>query len=280
MSGEDPRLTLARGDLATSEMEGLRPASRYARPELLRLALPSAAVLTAPSAGAEQADQLIYGEHFEVLERQGDYLWGQARRDGYVGFVRADALAPAREAPTHRVSHIRTYAFAEPSIKAPASGPYSLNALVSIEAQEGPFAREQGGGWFWSEHLAPIGRFESDPAAVAERYLGAPYLWGGRDSLGLDCSGLVQQALYACGLTCPRDNDQQAALGHEVAPDALGRGDLVVWGGHIGLMLDATRLIHASGHHMAVVIEALADAVARIEARGDGGPVAYRRLQS
>jgi cell wall-associated NlpC family hydrolase len=278
VSGPDPRLTLARGDLATSAMEGVRPAARYASPELLRLALPSAAVLTAPGPGAEQADQLLYGEHFEALERQGDYLWGQARRDGYVGFVRADALATGGEAPTHRVSHIRTYAFAEPSIKAPARGPYSLNALVAIEAEEGLFAKEHGGGWFWSGHLAPIGRFETDAAAVAERYLGAPYLWGGRDSLGLDCSGLVQQALYACGLACPRDNDQQAALGRGITPQGLGRGDLVVWGGHIGMMLDATRLIHASGHHMAVVVEALEEVLARYAAKGEGLPIAYRRL--
>ena len=272
----DPRVTLARPDLAAAALEGLAPAERYAPTQALRLSRPSAPILAAPDPGAQQVDQLLYGELFDALDRQGDFLWGQARRDGYVGFAPADAFAPAEGSPpTHRVRHIRTYAFAEPSIKAAPSGPFSLNALLAIEAEEGDFAREAGGGWFWRAHLAPIGGFETDPATVAERFLGAPYLWGGRDSLGLDCSGLVQQALYACGLACPRDNDQQAALGRDAPTGQPARGDLVVWAGHIGMMLDAERLIHASGHWMAVVVEPLAAVVAR-----NGLPSAHRRLSA
>ena len=277
MNRADARLTLARPDLASSELEGIVAAACYAEPRRLRLAQPSAPVRAAPRPNAEQVDQLIHGEGFAALERQGDWLWGQARRDGYVGFVEAAALAPAGAMPTHRVGHIRTFAFAEPSIKAPACGPFSLNALVVIEAEAGDFARREGGGWFWRAHLRPIGVFETDPAGVAERFLGAPYLWGGRDSLGLDCSGLVQQALYACGLACPRDTDQQAGLGCEVAAAALARGDLVFWTGHVGMMLDGARLIHANAHHLAVAVEPLAEAAARIEA-GGGRTTALRRI--
>ena len=136
---------------------------------------------------------------------------------------------------------MRTYAFAEPSIKSAALGPFSLNALVVVRAEEGKFSRAAGGGFFWTQHLAPIGVFERDAAAVAERFLGAPYLWGGRTSVGLDCSGLVQQSLYACGRSCPRDADQQAALGREIGRAELARGDLVCWRGHIGLMLDEVK---------------------------------------
>ena len=128
------------------------------------------------------------------------------------------------------------------------------------------------------DHLAPIGAgFETDAAGVALRFLGAPYLWGGRESLGLDCSGLVQQALAACGKACPRDTDMQAGIGVAVAPGDLARGDLVFWKGHVGMMLDAERMVHANGHHMATVVEPLAEAIARIEAAGYGPPTAYRR---
>ena len=120
--------------------------------------------------------------------------------------------------------------------------------------------------------------FVPDPVAVAERFVGAPYLWGGRESLGLDCSGLVQQALFACGHACPRDSDQQQALGRAVDGGALQRGDLVFWKGHVGLMVDGERLLHANGHHMMTVIEPLAGAVARIAAAGVGEPTAYRRI--
>ncbi len=273
----DPRLTLARPDLAAASLEGIVPAERYEPARAMRVVAPVAPLHHAPDPASQRMDELIYGEAFEALAGAGDFAWGQARRDGFVGFVAAAALAPAADPPTHRVAAIRTYAFAEPSIKSAASGPFSLNALLRTEAEEGAFSRSADGVWFWSAHLAPIGRFERDPAAVAERFLGAPYLWGGRTSVGLDCSALVQQALYACGRACPRDADLQLAEGHEIARAEAGRGDLVGWRGHIGMLLDAARLIHANAHHMAVVIEPLDEAIARVEALGRG-PVVFRRL--
>jgi cell wall-associated NlpC family hydrolase len=195
-----------------------------------------------------------------------------------MGYVEAACLAPTGLAPTHRIAAIRTYAFAEPSIKSRALGPFSINSLAHVEAQHGRLAKLAGSGWVTVEHLAPVGEFEDDVAAVAERFVGAPYLWGGRESLGLDCSGLVQQALFACGRACPRDTDQQQAMGEAIAPADFGRGDLVFWRGHVAMGVDAERIVHANGHHMATVIEPLADAIARIAAAGVGEPTAYRRV--
>jgi cell wall-associated NlpC family hydrolase len=273
----DPRITPARPDLASRALEGLVRATAYADPKTLAAIVPALAIRAAPRADAEQVDQLLFGERFEVLEEAAGFAWGQARRDGYVGFVERIGLAEAA-APTHRVSALRTYAFAEPSIKAAALGPYSINALVSVEAEEGRFRKARGCGWFVESHLAPIGLFDDDPVAVAQRFLGAPYLWGGRDSLGVDCSGLVQQALLACGRACPRDTDQQMALGTEVTADALARGDLVFWRGHVAMMLDPSHILHANAHHMATAVESLAEAVARIAAAGSGQPIAFRRV--
>lgn len=272
-----PRLILARPDLAAAGLEGLVAAERYAPTCPMRVAAAVAPVWRAPDAASERLDELIYGEAFEALETAGGFVWGQAARDGYVGYAQAEALAPAGAAPTHRVAALRTYAFAEPSIRSAARGPFSLNALVAVESEEGAFSRVADGAWFWSGHLAPIGCFERDPAAVAERFLGAPYLWGGRTSVGLDCSGLIQQALYACGRGFPRDADLQLAGGREIARAEATRGDLVGWRGHIGLLLDEVRLIHANSHHMAVVIEPLDEAIARLEAAGRG-PTLFRRL--
>lgn len=272
-----PRLILARPDLAAAGLEGIVAAERYAPTRPLRVAAPVAPIWRAPDAASERLDELIHGEQFQALETAGGFVWGQAARDGYVGYVRAEALAPAGAAPTHRVAALRTYAFAEPSIRSAALGPFSLNALVAVEAADGAFRRAADGAWFWTGHLAPIGSFERDPAAVAERFLGAPYLWGGRTSLGLDCSGLIQQALYACGRAVPRDADLQLAEGGGIARADAVRGDLVGWRGHIGLLLDAARLIHANSHHMAVVVEPLDDAIARLEAAGRG-PTVFRRL--
>ena len=276
----DPRVILARPDLAANGLEGVVRATRFAAVTPMQVIVPCAALRAAAGAGAEQVDQLLFGEVFEVLEIKADAAWGQARRDGYVGFVEAASLSKALRAPTHQVCAVSAFAFAEPSIKARPFGPLSLNALVAVEAEEGAFANIAGAGWTPKVHLAPIGRFHGDPAAVAERLRGVPYLWGGRDSFGLDCSGLIQQALYACGLACPRDADQQSLLGAAAPETALRRGDLVFWRGHVGMMLDGVQLIHANAHHMAVAIEPLEVAIARIAAAGVGRPTAYRRLKS
>lgn len=278
MSKPDPRVTLARPDLAALELQGVVPAAHYRRPRAMICAAPAAAIRRSADDRAEQLDQLLFGEHFEVLDEAAGWAWGRARRDGYVGYAPVSSLAAAGPAPTHWVSALRAYAFSEPDIKSAPTGLYSMNALVAVEARQGRFAKAAGAGWFVEAHLSPVGVFASDPAALAEQFLGAPYLWGGRESLGLDCSGLVQQALFACGRACPRDTDQQAMLGAPAAFDGLRRGDLVFWRGHVAIMLDAARIIHANAHHMAVAIEPLDAAVARIRAAGGGEPVAFRRV--
>jgi hypothetical protein len=274
----DRRTTPARDDLASTDLEGLAPAPRYVEPVAARVIAASAAIRDAAAPGAGQVDQLLFGERFDKIAAADGRVWGRARRDGYVGFVDADALGPDEGLPTHRVSALRTIGFASASIKSPVVGHLSLNALATVTDQEGSLARVADFGWVPAQHLAPVGSFASDPAAVAELFAGAPYLWGGRDSIGLDCSGLIQQTLYACGLACPRDSDQQAALGREIPETRLRRGDLVFWRGHVGMMLDGERLIHANGYHMAVAIEPLPRAVDRIEALEGRRPVTYRRL--
>jgi cell wall-associated NlpC family hydrolase len=273
----DPRLVLARGDLAARDLEAIVTADRYADRRRYACAAPAAAVRRDPSPDAEQMDQLLFGEGFDVLDETDGFAWGQARRDGYVGFVESAALKPADGAPNMKVSAIRTYAFAEPSIKTRALGPYSLGSLLRIEAREGRFAKAAGTGWFVEDHLAPVGAFAADPAGIAELYLGAPYLWGGRESLGLDCSGLTLQAFGACGIALPRDTDQQAQAGTAVAEGDLRRGDLVFWKGHVAMMLDGETIIHANAHHMATAKEPLSVTRARYVAGAVGEPTAFRR---
>ena len=273
----DPRNLLARPELADARLEGLVRADRFADVTAMTCAVPIAGVRRAPADEAELDDELLLGEGFDVLDTADGWAWGQARRDGYVGHVRLDQLARPGAPPTHRIAALRTYGFARPDLKSPARGPVSLNALVTAERETAGFLECGAAGWIFHGHLAPIGAFEPDPAAVAERFVGAPYLWGGRSSLGLDCSGLVQQAMYACGRACPRDADQQlAAFPRAAAADALRRGDLVFWTDHVGMMLDGERLLHANGHHMAAAVEPLARAVERIRA-ADGGEPAFRR---
>lgn len=275
----DARLTLKLDDRADARLEGLVAAAAFVETGAFRVVAPAAAVRRAPDPAAEQLSQVLHGEEVDVLDWTRDFAFTQARRDGYVGYVHRHALAPRGAAPTHRVSVLRTYGFSGPSIKTAPVGLYSLNVLVVAGEAQGKLVDCGLSGFIPARHLSPIGRFSTDPALVAEQFVGAPYQWGGCESLGLDCSGLVQQALRACGHSCPRDSDQQMALGAPIDDRAdLARNDLVFWKGHVGLMLDGERLIHANAHHMAVAIEPLDGAIERIKAAGGGPPTALRRL--
>lgn len=274
----DRRLTLARPDLADIALEGRVAAERYDAPKARQVAVPTAALRKAPAPDAEQESQLLFGERFAVLDVKDGFAWGQAARDGYVGWVAEAALGPLGEAATHQVAVLRTYAFDAPDIKSRPAGLYSLGALVSVEAHEGRFAKGAGTGWFIEAHLAPIGLPAAvDPAKVALGFLGAPYQWGGRESLGLDCSGLVQQALAATGKAVPRDTDMQFGFFQPIDEADRRRGDLVFWKGHVAILLDRDTIVHANAHHMAVAIEPLDEAIARIDAAGVGQPTGWRR---
>jgi cell wall-associated NlpC family hydrolase len=136
-------------------------------------------------------------------------------------------------------------------------------------------------GFVWRSHLAPLDAPAADFVAVAETLLGAPYLWGGKSSIGVDCSGLVQISLAAADRKAPRDSDmQEARLGKPVSAGApLQRGDLVFWKGHVGIMRDATTLLHANGTHMLVSSEPLDEVRARNLSAGAGDITAVKRLE-
>ena len=240
----------------------------------LRCIVPAAAVRRSPDVSTEQANQMLFGEDFTVERREEGWVYGRTARDAYAGWVEAAALAEREGEPTHAVAALRTYGLPQPDKKSTPAPVYSMNALVRAGRREDGFVLCEGAGWIFAEHLRPIGEHEADFVAVAERFVGAPYQWGGRESVGLDCSGLVQQALYACGFPCPRDSREQArSLGRPLPEgEPLRRGDLVFWAGHVAIMVDEARLIHATSVHMDVRIEAFETAAGR------GAPTGVRRL--
>jgi hypothetical protein len=253
-------LILRDGDrvvLAEQALEGLMRAEAYLRLEPMHCRVPVADIVA--DAG-QRIDQLLHGEVFDVLHRHGDRVWGRARRDGVVGWIALELLSPGAPLASRRVSSV--------------SAVLPLNALVG-EAAEG----------LSDADLQPVGDFEREPVAVAERLLGRPHALGARSSFETDCSGLVQQALLACGLPGPRRSAGQADLGRPIAREAVERGDLVVWmapegddrTGHSAIMVDADQVIHATGARGGVVIEPLAAVEARLTVDGYASAV-FRRV--
>lgn len=219
--------------------------------------------------------QLLLGAAVTVIDRRQGHAFVRADRDGYCGWVAEAAVGPG-PMPTHWVAAPATHLYSAPKVQAAERAVLSLGSRLCVTGQTGAWT-ETPLGFVPTCHLRPVGIFAPDPVAVAESLLGTPYLWGGNSRQGVDCSGLVQLALHAAGVQCPGDSDLQLALGQALTEDnALRRGDLVFWAGHVAMVVDSNRVIHANGHTMSVVYEETQAAITRIAAAG-GGPVAARR---
>lgn len=279
---DDPRLTPARPEVAAKYLEGKVKAARFVTGEEFCVIDAIAPLRERPAADAMLATQALKGERVTIYDRNDEgFAWGQLNGDGYVGWIPDAALAKPVAATTHKVTALRTFAFPGPSIKLPPVETLSIGARVTVVREDGAFAVTDEGRHLPRGHVGSLDAVEKDFVAVAERFIGTPYLWGGKSSLGIDCSGLVQVSLTAAGTGCPRDSDmQQDGLGRELSPAEmkhLKRGDLIFWKGHVAIVRDASTIIHANAHHMATVIENTREAMARIKAAG-GEVTAIKRL--
>jgi cell wall-associated NlpC family hydrolase len=281
----DPRRHPYRDDIAAEALRGIVPAPRYVEGETRRVMHAATGLWTRPEPGTGWATEVLFGELVTVYDydEQKGLAWVQLARDGYVGYVSALALSQTVREPTHRVDVPGTALYAAPDAKALTWMHLGMNALVTVEEMGSGFAKLAGGGFVPVRHLAAVDRFAPDFVSVAERFVGTPYVWGGKTRLGLDCSGLVQTAMHAAGLAAPRDSDMQMAeLGApvEVRGDlgGLRRGDLVFWKGHVGILTDPLTLLHANAHHMAVTAEPLRGAVDRI-ARSGSAIATIKRIE-
>ncbi len=266
----DPRTHPFRPEIAAKHLHGKVEAESFVEGVRHQIVEPIAALRRAPSHEARLDTQALLGETVVVYESNEEgWAWGQLENDGYVGWLSANVLGNADAAPTHKVSVPRTLAFPAADIKLPPLAALPMGALLTIARQDERFAVTAAGWHLPIVHLAPLKARQADFVAVAEQFLGTPYLWGGKTSLGIDCSGLVQVALQAAGVPCPRDSDmQELALGKLSTLGELRRGDLVFWKGHVAIARDLETLIHANAHQMMVAIEPVTDTIARIKASG------------
>jgi cell wall-associated NlpC family hydrolase len=266
----DPRINPFRPELAAKYLQGQVEAARFVEGTRRQVIEPIAPLRRTPSHHARLDTEALLGERVMVYETTDEgWAWGQLETDGYVGWLSANALGPAGAAPTHKVAVPRALVFPAPDIKLPPLAALPMGAQLAVARQDERFAVTASGWHVPEAYLAPIKSRQPDFVAVAEQFLGVPYLWGGKTSLGLDCSGLVQVSLQAAGIASPRDSDmQEMMLGKLSSPGSLRRGDLIFWKGHVAIARDPEGLIHANANRMIVAIEPVTEAIARIKAAG------------
>ena len=256
----DRRTHRSNGSVAHESLRGQVDGVDFVEGELRSVAASVGNLLTGPNGKLDR--QLLHGDGFCVLEEVADFAFGFAVPSGFVGYVAIDDLRTG-VVPSHRVVTMGAHVYPSRSIKTMPVMALPFGAQVAAADQGDGFWRVAD-GYVPEQQVVPLGQLEPDLAATALRFLGMPYLWGGDSNFGIDCSGLVHAALRAAGRDCPRDSDQQEAF-FAPADGDLGRGDLVFWTGHVGIMIDGETLVHANGHHMATTVEPLALVAERIK---------------
>lgn len=265
----DPREAAFRADLADVALAGRIAVPHYAAPVLREVRVASVALRAGPGAEEVAVSQLLLGERFALLEAAGSTGWGYGLHDHYVGYLDLDALglvADDGDGERRLVGAGDGLVLAGPRVKSRVVAPVPAGAELQVQQADerfcevvaGPFA----GTFIHRRHLVAPGL---DWVEVAQGFIGSPYRWGGRSRTGVDCSGLIQLAWKLAGRPARRDSDMLFAdAGEDVAEGApLKRGDIAWWPGHIGVMVDDARLLHANAYWMTTIVEPLDVVTAR-----------------
>ena len=269
---DDPRLRPMRDGTAANTLKEILHAKNYAEGKTYNVIVAVCVLRSEPEEDAGAETQLLCGENFTVYGEYDDWFWGQSSHDNYVGWLRKAHLREGSSGATHHVMSRGTFLYSKADMKSRPILKIPMAAQIEVIGEEevrGMKYLETTLGWLIARHARQLDEYASDFVMVAESVMGLTYLWAGRSTFGIDCSGLIQLVMKMAGIAVLRDTDmQEQTIGEEISLtddlSGLQRGDLIFWPGHVGMMRDETNFLHANGHTMTVFSEPLKEAIDRI----------------